>query len=44
MKTLLLNPPARQPQYQSIVVPPLGLMYVGAGGKETAASTKGWDT
>jgi anaerobic magnesium-protoporphyrin IX monomethyl ester cyclase len=30
MKTLLLNPPARQPQYQSIVVPPLGLMYIGA--------------
>jgi anaerobic magnesium-protoporphyrin IX monomethyl ester cyclase len=30
MRILLLNPPARRPQYQSIVVPPLGLMYVGS--------------
>ncbi|MFH2119877.1 MAG: cobalamin-dependent protein, partial [Pseudomonadota bacterium] len=28
MKILLINPPARQREYQSIVVPPLGLLYV----------------
>ncbi|MDP3286579.1 MAG: radical SAM protein [Desulfobacterales bacterium] len=30
MKILLINPPARKPEYQSIVVPPLGLLYVAA--------------
>lgn len=30
MKILLVNPPARKPEYQSIVVPPLGLLYVAA--------------
>jgi len=30
MKILLINPPARDVQHESIVVPPLGLMYVGA--------------
>jgi len=30
MKILLVNPPARYIQHESIVVPPLGLMYVGA--------------
>ena len=29
MKIILINPPARQLRYQSIVVPPLGLLYVG---------------
>jgi anaerobic magnesium-protoporphyrin IX monomethyl ester cyclase len=28
MKILFINPPARQAEYQSIVVPPLGLLYV----------------
>jgi hypothetical protein len=44
MKTLLLNPPARQSQYQSIVFPYLRLLYVGAEGEETAASTVWWTT
>ena len=30
MKIILINPPARYIQHESIVVPPLGLMYVGA--------------
>jgi len=28
MKILLINPPARKPEYQSIIVPPLGPLYV----------------
>jgi glucose/arabinose dehydrogenase len=40
MKILLLNPPARQHQYRSIVIPPLGLMYVGVGEKDATASTR----
>ena len=28
MKILFINPPARKPEYHSIVVPPLGLLYV----------------
>ena len=30
MKILFINPPARKPEYQSIVVPPLGLLYVAS--------------
>jgi hypothetical protein len=28
VKIILVNPPARQREYQRIVVPPLGLLYV----------------
>jgi hypothetical protein len=28
VKIIFVNPPARQRKYQSIVVPPLGLLYV----------------
>jgi radical SAM superfamily enzyme YgiQ (UPF0313 family) len=40
MRTLLINPPARIPQYQGIVVPPLGLMYVGAALKSAGFDVK----
>ena len=30
MKVILVNPPARSIQHESIVVPPLGLMYLAA--------------
>lgn len=52
MKILLVNPPARRLQHESIVVPPLGLMYLasalkGAGFapvlRDAFAERLGWD-
>lgn len=52
MRVLLANPPARYPQHESIVVPPLGLLYLAtvlkAAGfdvrvKDALAEGMGWD-
>ena len=40
MKIILINPPARFVQYDSIVLPPLGLMYVGAALKNAGFNIK----
>ena len=38
MKIIFINPPARKLEYQGIVVPPLGLLYVA-----TYLKKAGWD-
>jgi anaerobic magnesium-protoporphyrin IX monomethyl ester cyclase len=52
MKILLINPPARNHQFQNIVVPPLGLLYIAAALKKAGfgvevkdafAEEMGWD-
>lgn len=35
MKVLLINPPARSVENESIVVPPMGLAYIGAAARES---------
>lgn len=40
VKILFINPPARKPEYQSIVVPPLGLLYVATHLKRAGYDVK----
>ena len=40
MKIFLINPPARSVQRESIIVPPLGLMYIGAKLKKAGFNVK----
>ncbi|MBF0117389.1 MAG: radical SAM protein [Desulfobacterales bacterium] len=40
MKIILINPPAREKEYNSIVVPPLGLLYIGTVLKQAGFNVK----